>query len=153
MSGGGIEPARVKELVEQGFGRNAVARELGVSYRAVDEVAKAEGITWDRSRTKKATAALVADAQHELSSMFSETASVAARRLLEELQSDDPNPHLIRALASASDLPAGRLLSIAERMTDGSADDTESLLGRLAAGVNEWAEHLANQPPESDRPT
>lgn len=155
MSGERAGPARARvvELAEEGYGRNAIARELGCSRRAVDEAAKAEGISWDRSQTKAATAALVADAQHELSALFSETASMAARRLLAELQADVPDPQLIRALATSADLPAGRLLSIAERLPDSSADDTASLLARLSAGVDEWAAHWAKQPPEDDRPT
>ncbi|GAA1709326.1 hypothetical protein [Dietzia cercidiphylli] len=147
----GPAPARVRELAEQGYGRNACARELGISRRAVDAAAVEAGVEWSREHTRQATAALVADSQHELSAMFSETASLAARRLLVELQSESPDPALIRALSSAADLPAGKLLIIADRVSTTDHDDRgDSLLDTLASGFASWAEHVANTTDHDD---
>lgn len=53
--------ARVVELHGQGYGRNAIARMLGVSRWTVDQAARDAGLSFDRAATEAATAAATAD--------------------------------------------------------------------------------------------
>lgn len=145
-------PARVRELAEQGLGRNACARELGVSRRAVDRAAREAGIEWSRTATEAATAARMADVRASLADDFSHISDRAAERLLEALDADELDPHVLRSLMNVAATSTDKLTSLADRLT--TADDHgQSILDRLAAGFGEWAEWAANTPPETDRPT
>jgi len=52
---------RIKDLHAQGVSRNDIARQAGVSAGTVTNVCKANDLTFDRSSTKDATRARVAD--------------------------------------------------------------------------------------------
>ncbi len=54
--------ARVRDLHARGFGRNAIARELGWSAGTITTVARDLGLDFTRTATREATAARKADA-------------------------------------------------------------------------------------------
>ena len=137
------DPEQVAQLAADGLGRNAVARTLGVSRRAVDEAARAAGVTWDRTATAQATAARLADVRAELTDSFAEAADLATGRLIEELRQDQLDAGTLRALATVCGISTDKIIALGDRV---SATDTtgDSLLDRLAAGFSEWAEHVAN---------
>lgn len=54
---------RVRDLHANGLGRNAIAEQMGRSGRTVSRIAAELGLTFDRERTKAATAAKVIDAK------------------------------------------------------------------------------------------
>ena len=141
MSGERAGPARVRELAEQGYGRNACALELSVSRRQIDTWAKAAGVTWVRSSTEAATRARMADRRAELVDDFSEISDKAAERLLQALDADDLDHNVIRALSQVAGTSADKLTSLSDRLTadDGTGD---SVLDRLAAGFQSWAAHV-----------
>lgn len=136
-------PEEVARLAADGMGRNAVARHLGVSRRAVDDAARAAGVSWVRSSTEAATRARMADRRAELAEDFSEISDRAAERLLDALDRDEIDPHVLRALANVAGMSVDRLTALADRI-DATEDRGDSLLDRLAAGFSEWAEHVAN---------
>lgn len=146
-----VDPAQVAQLAREGHGRNSVARTLGVSRRAVDEAAKAAGVTWDRSATAAATAARLADVRADLADTFADAADLAGDRLITALRDDVLDPQVLRALATVAGISADKLLALGDRVQPAD-DHGESLLARLSAGIGEWAEWAANQPPD-DRPT
>jgi hypothetical protein len=51
------------DLIRQGMGRNAVAREIGVSSQTVSALAKKAGLSFDRTATAQATEARKVDAK------------------------------------------------------------------------------------------
>lgn len=56
-----LQKKRAAELHDQGIGRNAIAREIGVEATAVTRWAQKEGLTFDRSKTATATRANIVD--------------------------------------------------------------------------------------------
>lgn len=145
-------PNTVAKLAAEGLGRNAVARHLGVSRRAVDGAARIAGVTWDRQATSAATAARMSDVRADLADTFADAADLAGERLLEALREDELDTQVLRALATVAGISADKLLALGDRL-EPSDDHGDSLLERLSAGVDEWVEHWAKQPPETDRPT
>lgn len=79
---------QVRQLHAQGKNRNAIAREIGRAQSTVSKIARELGLTFDRSRTAKATEAKVADAKER-------------RAELATLALDDA--HAMRARALAAD--------------------------------------------------
>ena len=145
----GRTPARVNleevaRLASEGMGRNAVARHLGVSRRAVDEAAKAAGVSWVRSSTEAATKARMADRRAELAEDFSEISDRAAERLLQALDADDLDPRVLQALAQVAGAATDKLTTLADRL-DADGDRGDSLLDQLRAGIDSWAAGLADQ--------
>ena len=144
------DPQQVAQLAADGHGRNSVARTLGVSRRAVDEAARAAGVTWVRSSTEAATRARLADTRAELADTFTEAADLAGDRLIEELRRDQIDPGTIRALATVAGISTDKLIALGDRLsaTDGSAD---SLLDQLRGGIDSWAAGLAEQDQDQDQ--
>lgn len=136
-------PTRVKELSEQGLGRNACARELGVSRRQIDTWAREAGVDWSRAGTAAATKARMIDRRAELAEDFGAIADRSAERLLQALDEDEIDHNVIRALVNAAGTSADKLTALADRL-DATEDRGDSLLDRLATGFSEWAEHVAN---------
>lgn len=126
----------VQRLADAGQGRNAIARELGVTRRNVDDAADRLGITWDRSRTIKATQARLADTQAELSEVLSDVAAEASRRLRQEIAKAEPDHHLIRSLSFAAGMGADRVAHLADRVgTAVGPDNGEGAIERFSAAV------------------
>ena len=139
-----VNPEEVARLASEGMGRNAVARHLGVSRRAVDEAAKAAGVSWVRSSTEAATKARMADRRAELAEDFSEISDRAAERLLQALDADDLDPRVLQALAQVAGTATDKLTTLADRL-DADGDRGDSLLDQLRAGIDSWAAGLADQ--------
>lgn len=146
-----VDPDTVAQLAADGLGRNAVARTLNVSRRAVDEAARAAGVTWVRTGTAAATAARLTDARADLADTFATTADLAGDRLIEALRADDLDPQILRALATVAGISADKLIALGDRVDTGD-DRGDSLLDTLATGFASWAEALANE-PNTDHPT
>lgn len=142
-------PARVRELAEQGLGRNACARELGVSRRQIDTWAREAGVSWVRSSTEAATRARMADRRAELLDDFSEISDRAAERLLNALDRDEIDPRALQALAQVAGLSVDKLTALADRI---DADDAhpDSLLDQLRAGIDNWHQGLTEQNTDDD---
>lgn len=137
-------PEEVARLAREGMGRNAAARHLNVSRRAVDEAARAAGVSWVRSSTEAATRARMADRRAELAEDFSEISDRAAERLLDALDADDLDPHVLRALANVAGLSVDKLAVLADRI-DADEDRGDSLLDQLRRGIDSWAAALTDQ--------
>lgn len=146
------DPETVARLAADGLGRNAVARELGVSRRAVDEAARAAGITWDRTATAQATAARLADVRAELTDSFTEAADLATGRLIEALHADELDPAVLRALGTVAGISTDKVVLLGDRV---SATDErgDSLLDQLRSGIDSWAAGLAEQDQDQDDQT
>lgn len=139
-----VNPETVARLAADGMGRNAVARHLGVSRRAVDDAARAAGVSWVRTSTEAATRACMADRRAELADDFSAIADRSAERLLDALDADEIDPHVIRALVNAAGTSADKLAALADRI-DTEQDRGDSLLDQLRRGIDSWAAGLADQ--------
>lgn len=125
-------PEEVARLAREGMGRNQVARHLGVSRRAVDEAARAAGVSWVRTSTDAATKARVADVRASLADDFSQISDRAAERLLDALDRDELDPHVLRALANVAGLSVDKLAALADRL---DVDDAtgDSLIAQMGA--------------------
>lgn len=143
-------PTRVKGLAEQGLGRNACARELGVSRRQIDTWAKVAGVSWVRTATEAATRARVADVRASLAVDFADISDRAAERLLDALDRDELDPHVLRALANVAGTGVDKLAALADRI-DADADSPESLLDTMRAGFDSWAAGLAEQDDQTNQ--
>lgn len=146
-----VDPDDVARLAGQGHGRNSCARVLGTSRRQIDEAAKVAGIDWTRAATQAATAARLADSRADLSEMFATAADLAGDRLITALQADVLDPSTLRALATVCGISADKLIALGDRVA-ATEDRGDSLLDRLAAGIGEWAEALANQADTEQHP-
>lgn len=130
-------PEEVAQLAREGMGRNACARHLGVSRRAVDTAAQAAGVSWVRSSTEAATRARMADVRASLADDFSQIADGAAERLLDALDRDELDPHILRALVSVAGTATDKLDALADRL-DADENSPESLLDTMRAGFANW---------------
>ena len=146
------DPEQVAQLAADGLGRNAISRRLGVSRRAVDEAARAAGVTWDRTATAAATAARLADVRADLADTFATTADLAGDRLITALRADDLDPGVVRALATVAGISADKLIALSDRVS-ATEDRGDSLLDQLRAGIDSWAAGLAEQDQDQDDQT
>ena len=90
---GGTFPAkRAKELFDQGFGCNAIARELGVGAASVSRWANAEGLAFDRSQVALAVRAHVVD-MAETRLLLAQKMAVVAHDMLDQLD----GPYLVHS--------------------------------------------------------
>ena len=142
-------PEEVARLAREGMGRNAVARHLGVSRRAVDEAARAAGVSWVRTSTEAATRARMADVRATLAGDFADIADGAAERLLDALERDEIDPHVIRALANVAGTSVDKLAVLADRL-DADEGRGDSLLDQLRAGIDNWHQGLTEQNTDDD---
>lgn len=140
----GPVPARVRELAEQGLGRNACALELGVSRRQIDKLAREAGVDWSRASTAAATQARMIDRRAELAEDFSAISDRAAERLLEALDEDELDPHILRALANVAGTSTDKLAALADRI-DTEQDSPDNLLDHLRRGIDSWHAGLTDQ--------
>lgn len=137
-------PEEVARLAREGMGRNAVAQHLGVSRRAVDDAARAAGVSWVRSSTEAATRARMADVRASLADDFSQIADGAAERLLDALDADEIDHNVIRALANVAGTSVDKLTALADRL-DAEQDSPDNLLDQLRRGIDSWHAGLSDQ--------
>jgi len=116
----------VRELHGQGFSRNAIAREINRSPATVSKIAKGLGLEFDRSSTKEATAAVVADAASRRTALVSEMIDKAA-----ELVSQISGPYT----AVFPDKEGNAVETPLARITPGAARDLCSAVSSLSASI------------------
>lgn len=142
-----------RELHALGYGRNRLARELGIPPVQVSRGAEAMGLTFDRSKVQAATEARLAD--------LAERRSLLAEDLLEDaekLRAQMWQPAVIfsfggkdntyaeepvseppagdkRALMATAGMAIDRSLKLVPAETDSGSDDARSMLGKLAEGI------------------
>lgn len=143
---------RVAELHEQGLGRNAIAKEMGVGGRIVSEVAKALGLTFDRSSTRVATAARVADSQERRAALAARILNTADKTLerLERLRGGDVDSAMkqARALNDVARAVESTMRAVPVR----SAEEVESQT--LLAGLAETLQRMPDTyVPADELPT
>lgn len=145
-------PEEVARLAREGMGRNQVARTLGVSRRAVDEAARAAGVSWVRTSTDAATKARVADVRASLADDFSQISDRAAERLLDALDRDELDPHVLRALANVAGLSVDKLAALADRLDvdDATGDSLIAQMGAwFAAAAHNRTDHTNTDAEEA----
>ena len=144
-----------RELHAQGLGRNAMAREMGVSPSAISRTADHLDLTFDRTKIQVATAARLADLA-ERRSLLAEDLIGDAEKLraqmwqphlywdwggkdhdYDEKTADEPIPGDKRALMGAAGMAIDRSLKLAPaEQNSGGTDEAKSMLGKLAAGIS-----------------
>lgn len=151
-------PETVRRLSEQGHGRNEIARKLNVNVYQVHKAAREAGVTFDRSATKAATAARVADAQAERIELAEQFRQVGRTILTKVLDSNpgDLDPAALRDLlwsagsAAASDARYGKLLL--DYQTTHIAEDEQieaaEKFATLLQGLREGFQTLEDTPIE-----
>lgn len=129
-----ITPERVRELADQGYGRNAIMRLTGATQWKVDRAAEAAGVTWDTRRTRKAVETLQVDAAIEREQLAGDFRQIA-RVILSKVIGSDPgefDPASLRDLmwtagsAAASDARYGRLSLDRQRHAQVIDQDSEA---------------------------
>lgn len=104
-----VTPERVKALADKGQGRNEVMRTLGASQHHVDKAARAAGVTWDRTWTRKAVETLSVDAALEREQLGQKFRTITHTILDRIINAEDIEPEELRTLlwsagsATASD--------------------------------------------------
>lgn len=154
--------ARVRELHAAGLSRNAIARDLGIPQESVSNIAKDQGLSFDRARTRAATQAKVDDARAARTEII---LRLYGQSLAQLDRLDLPEHHIKEASAgkvvsyTARYLPAQDVKSLvtaigtaAEKAVRLAAVDADTL--NLPA-VDAWLDHMTNgtpEDPEADPP-
>ena len=157
------QDAELVALHGQGLTQAACARRLGISNRRVSEHSKVIGLAWDRSKTKAATSARVAD-NKSVRSQIEAGLLTDVQRLRAQLWAPckafnfggKDNTYAEVALEQptfvdqlkimqAATIAVDRSLKIAVHDSDSSHDDAKSMLTGLAAAMG-----LAFRTPESE---
>lgn len=149
-----------RELHALGYGRNRLARELGIAPVQVSRGAEAMGLTFDRAKIQAATEArmadiaerrsilaedLLADAEKLRAQMWQETTVYSfggKDNTYEDHTFDEAPAAEKRALMSTAGMAIDRSLKLVpptEQQGPGT-DDAKSMLGKLARGIAELVE-------------
>ncbi|MEU9714983.1 helix-turn-helix domain-containing protein [Streptomyces sp. NPDC047976] len=144
--------ADVRRLHAEGLGRNAIARELHRSPRAVSVICEELGLTFDRTAAAVATEARMVDIRARRTDIM-ERLQAQAEKILARLKRQE---HRVREVSfgkvvtyEVEELPAQDVrnlmvaVSIATTQaaklealaSDGGVNDAKSMLGQLAAGL------------------
>ncbi|MFR9794238.1 hypothetical protein ACL07V_37385 [Streptomyces sp. MB22_4] len=156
MPGGTIDPDRFGELRAlhaDGYGRNRIAREMGVPPVMVSRTAEHLGLTFDRSRIQAATEARLADLAERRSLLAEdllEDAEKLRRKLWEptvvysfggsantysEEHVAEPPPADKRALMSTVATAIDRSLKLVPAEEASNLDSAKSMLGSLGEAL------------------
>lgn len=156
---------QVRELHGQGLSRNAIAKQLGRSGKTISEIAFKLGLTFDRTRTKAATAAKVADARQKRATLANALLDDAARlrqQLWEQADYVDhggkeyfqvnwtlPEPTFADKLKlmQATGIAIDKAVRLDEYDADPGIDAAKSMLGALAAGLGAAYDQLTKVEP------
>ena len=85
----------------------------------------------------------MADVRATLAGDFADIADGAAERLLDALDRDEIDPHVIRALANVAGMSVDKLVALADRI-DTEQDSPDTLLDQLRRGIDSWHAGLAD---------
>lgn len=126
---------RIVALAARGMSRNAIVREVGVSGGTVRKYAEAAGYSFDRSKTKKATAAAKIDNAATRAAIVAKIlakldAAVDAIDITGISQGPQATERVLRGLASASRSFADAAKASPLPQTD-SNDAIRSMVGEL----------------------
>lgn len=152
----------IADDIRAGKPRNQVARDHDVSAGTVTNIARESGLTeaFDRSATKNATAALVAD-NKALRAITSRRMLVKANELLDQMD----QPHIVFNIGGKDNVYTEHLMdrppttdlrnlmtsaavaidkhAVLEKLdSDSGADAARSMLGALAEGLQAAADHI-----------
>ena len=142
-----------RDLHEQGLGRNAIAREMGIAPVVASRTAEYLGLTFDRSRIQAATEARLADLADRRSRLAVDLIDDA-----EKLRAQMWQPAIIysfggkdntyaeehvpeppsadkRALMSTAGMAIDRSLKLVPPIEEAGTDHAASMLDNLAAGI------------------
>lgn len=159
---------QVRALHADGCNRNEIARRIGRSPSTVTKIARELGLTFDRTKTKAATAARVADAKARrayLAALLIEDAHRLRTQLWEpcklvkiggkdnvatEHELDQPLFEDQLKIMQTTSLAADRHARLVEMDRDDGNTEVASLLGTLLGGLQ--AKHgTGDQPPADDQ--
>ncbi|MFD8839850.1 hypothetical protein [Streptomyces griseofuscus] len=173
MPGGTIDPDRFDELRglhAEGYGRNRIAREMGVPPVMVSRTAEHLGLTFDRSRIEAATKArladlaerrallaedLMSDAEKLRAQMWESTTVYnfgGATNSYEEHVFDEAPAAEKRALMSTAATAIDRVLKLVPAEEASNLDSAKSMLGSLGEALAAFSraedEREAEQPAD-----
>ncbi|MYS91454.1 MULTISPECIES: helix-turn-helix domain-containing protein [Streptomyces] len=161
---------RVRELHALGMGLNAIAREIDRAQRTVSVIAAELGLTFDTSMTEEATRARVA----QLAALRADTAldlHLDALRLTQQMwepavvfnfggkdntfasrEVQEPPAVDKKALMSAAGIALEKSLKLVPPADDSGAEDAQSMLGKLMAGLKAVYDEAADEEAEGESP-
>ncbi len=156
MPGGTIDPDRFDELRDlhaQNYGRNRIAREMGVPPVMVSRTAEHLGLTFDRSKIQAATEARLADLA-ERRSLLAEDLLGDAEKLRAQMWEpttvysfggaqneyndhtfDEAPPAEKRALMGTAGMAIDRSLKLVPAEESSNLDSAKSMLGSLGEAL------------------
>ena len=152
-----------RDLHALGYGRNRIAREMGIAPVVASRTAEYLGLTFDRSKIQAATEARLADLA-ERRSVLAEVLLDDAERLRAQLWQptvvyafggkenvyseepvSEPPPADKRALMATAATAIDRSLKLVPPLEEAGADNAASMLDNLAAGIAALAAHNRQQ--------
>lgn len=154
---------RLRELHEEGLGRNAISREMGITNSVVSRTAKYLGLTFDRTKMRAVTAARVADLAERrslLAVQFHDVAEESLDRIYEDTvvysfggKENTYEEHTFgeapaserRALVLAAGAATDRSLKLAPPEETSNLDGAKSMLGSLGAALLTFSRDLDEQ--------
>lgn len=125
--------ARAVELMREGKGRNAIARELKISAGAVSRIARDAGHMFDWSQTEIATRA----AQIENASLRESLAKIALLRALDAADAMDAPVQLIHYQAATEHETGGWKTKIIDEPTAGDKRNHATIFGIMVSKAQE----------------
>ncbi|MYY08817.1 helix-turn-helix domain-containing protein [Streptomyces sp. SID4919] len=160
---------RVRELHAAGKTRNAIAKTLGRSPSTVSNIAREQGLTFDRAaEVATATAVRKADLAARRTAFADRLQDIAEREAdkmttptlywewggsshtYAEKLADEPTPADRRAIMSTIATALDRSLKLVPPRDDGAAE-SRSVIGDLMAGLaRDYATRHGHAPPEPD---
>ncbi|MFF9003656.1 hypothetical protein ACF1GW_38825 [Streptomyces achromogenes] len=160
MPGGTIDPDRFDELRAlhaEGYGRNRIAREMGVPPVMVSRTAEHLGLTFDRSRIEAATKARLADLAERRALLAEDLLSDAeklraqmweptvvynfggATNSYEEHTFPEAPPAEKRALMSTAATAIDRVIKLVPVEESSNLDSAKSMLGSLGEALARYS--------------
>jgi hypothetical protein len=160
MPGGTIDPKlfdELRALHEQGLGRNAIAREMGVAPVMVSRTAEHLGLTFDRSKVEAATKARLADLAERRALLAEDLLSDAERlraqlwkptivysfggkdNTYEEHEFAEAPAAEKRALMSTAGMAIDRVLKLMPVEEASNLDSAKSMLGSLGEALARYS--------------
>ncbi|NYE50246.1 transposase [Spinactinospora alkalitolerans] len=126
------------ELARSGLSRNEVARRAEVSTATVSRVAAAAGVAFDRSRTKNATKAKVADAKARRAQLSLDLLD-DVEHVRSVLRGTDRPQGLMHSARAVSELVNSHTQLVAvDASDDTDLDHSKSMLGMIFTGIQTW---------------
>lgn len=132
-----IDYEAVRELYDQGEGRNAIAKRLGVSNRTVDNACKVLGINWGDKVPATAVQVRSRRAANERAEMAQKWRTLALTELDKALDPNTP-PAEARGHAIAAGIATQRELDIATHVSEHKAHSERT--PEQMKSDQEWAE-------------